>query len=124
MATSITYPTGSATPFLELTRRACLSSSVGDPLTILTAKPHLWIIELKNGIDNRLTSAFINTGIKPALDEVERQWRDSWGKSQETGDKKLGKGALIIVGRRDQDKFFSNGAFPFLSPRPEADGIV
>ena len=73
------------------------------------AKPHLWIIELKNGQDNRLTTEFITTGIMPALDEVERQWRAQWGQAQQQKKKELGNGALIITGRQDQDKFFSNG---------------
>jgi len=47
--------------------------------------------------------------LKPALDVVERDWREQWRAAQSSGDKEGGKGALIIVGRRDQDKFFSNG---------------
>lgn len=90
---SITYTSESGTPFLELT----------------CPKPHLWVIELKHGQDNRLTAEFISKGIAPALDEVERQWRARWGESQANNNQELGKGALIIVGRRDQDKFFSNG---------------
>ncbi|KAJ2916582.1 hypothetical protein MD484_g3816, partial [Candolleomyces efflorescens] len=93
MATPLTYPANSSTPFLEITR----------------PKPYIWVIELKNGQDNRLTSELVNKGIMPALDEVERQWRAQWGKANETKKKELGKGALIFVGRRDQDKFFSNG---------------
>ncbi|TEB34690.1 ClpP/crotonase [Coprinellus micaceus] len=93
MSPAITYPTSSRTPFLELTH----------------PKPHLWIIELKNGQDNRLTTEFITTGIMPALDEVERRWRVQWGQAQQQKKKELGNGALIITGRRDQDKFFSNG---------------
>ena len=58
-----------------------------------------------------MTVEFVNKGIMPALDEVERQWRAQWGKANETKKKELGKGALIFVGRRDQDKFFSNGMY-------------
>lgn len=50
-------------------------------------------------------------GLKPALDAVEKDWRDSWRTAKQAKDKEGGKGALIIVGRRDQDKFFSNGAY-------------
>ncbi len=45
----------------------------------------------------------------PALDIVERQWRVQRHTALETKNTEGGKGALIIVGRRDQDKFFSNG---------------
>ncbi|KAF5342146.1 hypothetical protein D9611_001606 [Ephemerocybe angulata] len=93
MAAPITYPANASTPLLELTR----------------PKPDLWVIELKNGQDNRLATDFVNKSIKPALDEVERQWRAQWGEAQKTKKKELGNGALIIVGRKDQDKFFSNG---------------
>ena len=47
----------------------------------------------------------------PALDMVEREWRGQLRAAKQSNDKEGGKGALIIVGRRDQDKFFSNGAF-------------
>jgi len=74
----------------------------------------LWIIELHNGEDSRLTEALINDAFKPALDTVEKHWNenrrnnpgnDQQGKTKGNG----GEGALIIVGKRDQDKFFSNG---------------
>ncbi|KAG6854391.1 putative secondary metabolism biosynthetic enzyme [Blastosporella zonata] len=87
-----------------------LSLPAEDPLLTLThPKPSLWIIELHNGVDNRLTHALIDRGLKPALDTVERDWREQWRLAQQSTDKTGGKGALIIVGRRDQDKFFSNG---------------
>ena len=47
----------------------------------------------------------------PALDMVEREWRGQLRAAKQSNDKEGGKGALIIVGRRDQDKFFSNGDF-------------
>lgn len=75
----------------------------------MVAKPHLWVIELHNGQDSRLTTTLINKGLRPALDAVEKHWRGRWRKAWDAGDKEGGKGALIIVGRRDQDKFFSNG---------------
>ncbi|PSR88974.1 hypothetical protein PHLCEN_2v4936 [Hermanssonia centrifuga] len=71
--------------------------------------PSLWIIELHNGTDNRLTTAFITSAIIPALDAVERDWRNSWRAAQTNKGEQGGKGALIIVGNRGQHKFFSNG---------------
>jgi len=47
----------------------------------------------------------------PALDAVEREWRKDVkpGPASENMKKEGGKGAVIIVGKRSQDKFFSNG---------------
>ncbi|KAF9000603.1 ClpP/crotonase-like domain-containing protein [Cyathus striatus] len=78
-------------------------------LTVIHPKPFLWIIELHNGQDNRLTSDLVDNGLKPALDAVEKDWREQWRATASTTDKEGGKGALIIVGRMDQNKFFSNG---------------
>ncbi|KIY43795.1 ClpP/crotonase [Fistulina hepatica ATCC 64428] len=83
-------------------------------VTVTYPKDYLWVIELHNGQDNRLTVGLINDGLKPALDQVERHWRAQWRmretKNSTTGAKvNDGRGAVIIVGRRDQDKFFSNG---------------
>lgn len=58
-----------------------------------------------------MTVDLVDHGLKPALDAVERHWREQWRVAQRTKDKDGGKGALIIVGRKDQDKFFSNGEF-------------
>jgi len=83
---------------------------VDNPVVTLTnPKPHLWVIELHNGQDNRLTTTLVNQGLRPALDAVEKHWRERWRNAWDAGDKEGGRGALIIVGRRDQDKFFSNG---------------
>jgi len=90
------YPIGSEQTFLTLTH----------------PNATLWIIELHNGIDNRLTEALIEQGLKPALDVVEKEWRESWRASKAKGKDAAedeGKGAVIIVGKRTQDKFFSNG---------------
>jgi hypothetical protein len=46
----------------------------------------------------------IDEALRPVLDIVECSDKQAGG----AGDGK-GAGALIIVGRRDQDKFFSNG---------------
>jgi hypothetical protein len=73
------------------------------------AKPYLWVIELHNGVDNRLTDVMIDRAIKPALNAVEKHWREQWRPAQQTKDKEGAKGALIIVGKQTQDKFFSNG---------------
>jgi len=78
-------------------------------LTVFLAKPSLWIIELHNGFDNRLTADLIHKGIMPALDIVEREWRERQRAALKSKVLEEGKGALIIVGKRDQDKFFSNG---------------
>ncbi|KAK7454460.1 hypothetical protein VKT23_011216 [Stygiomarasmius scandens] len=87
-----------------------LSLPAGNALVTLThPKKSLWIIELHNGQDARLTVELIDHGLKPALDAVERDWREGWRRSQKDKESQEGKGALIIVGRRDQDKFFSNG---------------
>ena len=51
----------------------------------------------------------------PALDAVERDWRENWRAAKKAKDQNGGNGALIIVGRRDQDKFFSNGEIIVLS---------
>ena len=45
----------------------------------------------------------------PALDIVERGWRERQRAAVKSKVLEEGKGALIIVGKRDQDKFFSNG---------------
>lgn len=73
------------------------------------AKQSLWVIELHNGEDNRLTAVMIDQALKPALDAVEKHWRDQWRPAQKVKGKEGAKGALIIVGKQNQDKFFSNG---------------
>ena len=70
------------------------------------------MIELHNGVHNVLALTFVNDAIRPALDVVEEEWRKSAkavkakGKSAAPDE---GKGALIVIGKRDQNKFFSNG---------------
>ncbi|KAF9064177.1 ClpP/crotonase-like domain-containing protein [Rhodocollybia butyracea] len=89
-----------------------LTLPAGNPLITLThPKKSLWVIELHNGQDSRLTHELVNQGLKPALNTVEKEWRESWRlrHRDQKANKGEGKGALIIVGRRDQDKFFSNG---------------
>ncbi|KAG1734131.1 ClpP/crotonase-like domain-containing protein [Suillus lakei] len=94
-----------------------MSSEVSFPLSLPTADPLLtithpqqgiWIIELHNGQDSRLTTRMIDEALRPALDVVEYSWCAMRDKQANDG-ADIGGGALIIVGRRDQDKFFSNG---------------
>jgi len=88
-------------------------------LTLTNPKRSLWLIELHNGGDNRLTTVMIDDAIKPALDVVEKHWLEQWGPAQMVKGKKDAKGALIIVGKRSQDKFFSNGFdFPSVVRNP------
>lgn len=59
-----------------------------------------------------MTLGFINDAIRPALDVVEGEWRESLKAAKAKGKSASpdeGKGALIIIGKRDQNKFFSNG---------------
>ncbi|KAJ7722739.1 ClpP/crotonase-like domain-containing protein [Mycena maculata] len=87
-----------------------LSFPAQNPFVTLThPKETVWVLELHNGQDNRLTPNLIDLALKPALDAVERHWRDQWRAVQNSKDKSGGNGALILVGRKDQDKFFSNG---------------
>jgi len=58
---------------------------------------------MHNGKDNRLTVTFLVTCLAKALDIVEKDWRTANGKADG------GPGALIISGKQDQEKFFSNG---------------
>ncbi|TFK40257.1 ClpP/crotonase-like domain-containing protein [Crucibulum laeve] len=97
-----------------------LSLPTNEPLVTVThPKSFLWVIELHNGKDNRLTVDLVDGALKPALDAVERNWREQWRTAQEPDDKEGGKGALIIVGRKNQDKFFSNGLdFESVGPNP------
>lgn len=105
-------------PLITLTHRTLLFRQYSHLILIVpSAKPSLWIIELHNGQDNRLTLELVDNGLKPALDTIEREWRKQWRAAQKARNLEAGRGALIIVGRKDQDKFFSNGvhiAAPFL----------
>lgn len=66
---------------------------------------------MHNGEDSRLTTRLIDDALRPALDVVERHWENNRLAGSQHPDPKSndGEGALIIVGKRDQDKFFSNG---------------
>jgi len=81
-------------------------------LTLTRPTPRLWVIELHNGVHNVLALAFVNDAIRPALDAVEEEWRVSLKAAKAKGKSAgpdEGKGALIIIGKRSQNKFFSNG---------------
>jgi Delta3-Delta2-enoyl-CoA isomerase len=79
----------------------------------LAASSNIWQIEIHNAPDNRLTRTVVVDGLLPALDTVEHEWRSSARSA--TKENATGKGgALIIVGLRGQDKFFSNGMVPFM----------
>ena len=71
----------------------------------------MWQLEIHNAPDNRLTRAVVQTGLRPALDAAESEWRAARNAALKAKDKsdKAGAGALVIVGLRGQDKFFSNG---------------
>jgi len=94
---------------------------LNEPVVTLTnPKGSVWVIELHNGADSRLTESLLESGLKPALDAVERHWREQWRTAKASSDKKGGGGAVIIVGNRSQDKFFSNGLdFAKISGNPK-----
>ncbi|KAI0279273.1 ClpP/crotonase [Russula aff. rugulosa BPL654] len=93
LTSPLRLPAGSQTPFLTLTRPS----------------PIVWQIELHNGVDNRFVKSLINDAFKPALQIVEREWRKERAEGRAKQDKNAGTAALVIVGRLDQEKFFSNG---------------
>ncbi|KAH9983096.1 ClpP/crotonase [Russula compacta] len=78
-------------------------------VTLSRPSPVVWQIELHNGVDNRLVKSLINDALKPALQIVEREWRKERAEGKAKKDKNAGAAALVIVGRLDQEKFFSNG---------------
>lgn len=105
----------------------------GPLITLSHPKPSLWVIELHNGEDSRLSVNLLRDGLSPALDIVEKEWRNSLTQVLNSKDKSPAKAALIIVGKQNQDKFFSNGesepAFPSsippsLHPGLEYESIV
>jgi hypothetical protein len=90
-------------------------------ITVTKEHEHVWVIELHNGADNRLSEPMCEA-LAAALDLVEGQWRDRWRKAyhdKNDAEKINGHGALIIVANRKQEKFFSNGfEYPTLLKRP------
>lgn len=57
-----------------------------------------------------MVKPLINDAFKPALQIVEREWRKERAEGKAKNNKNAGTAALVIVGRLDQEKFFSNGA--------------
>lgn len=77
-----------------------------EPLATLThPSPELWELEMHNGADNRLSAFFIVHCLQKAFDIVESEWRALGAGAP---------GALVIVGKKDQSKFFSNGECLFI----------
>ena len=76
-----------------------------------SASPYQWVLELHHGTDNRLRERMLREAIRPALDLIEKDWRESTtaAKKANPKDEKAGAGSLVIVGKRGQEKFFSNG---------------
>lgn len=87
-----------------------LTLPIGDAKPLATLhhpNKALWELEMHNGKDNRLTSFFLMNVLRKALDTIEKDWR---GYAEADG--QMGApGALIISGKQDQQKFFSNGMF-------------
>ncbi|KAG8998148.1 hypothetical protein FRB93_013830 [Tulasnella sp. JGI-2019a] len=74
-------------------------------------KQNVWLLELQNGAENRLTIELMQKAIHPALDIVEQEHfklRNTPPESTAEGAGYQG-GALIITGLRSQSKFFCNG---------------
>ncbi|EPT01342.1 hypothetical protein FOMPIDRAFT_1029848 [Fomitopsis schrenkii] len=88
-----------------------------NPIVTLThPTPVIWLLELHNGEDSRINETLIDKALHPALDIVEREWRERRREARAAKDKTGGRGALVLVGNRGQNKFFSNVVQnPFLS---------
>lgn len=70
--------------------------------TLTHPTPETWELEMHHAEDNRLTEFFLLKVLGKAFDIVEKDWR--------SGTTAPGApGALIIVGKKSQKKFFSNG---------------
>ena len=70
--------------------------------TLTHPENDIWELEMHHGEDNRITSEFINETLGVALDIVEKDWRSG---TLENG----APGALVLTGKKSQNKFFSNG---------------
>ncbi|KAI0734252.1 ClpP/crotonase-like domain-containing protein [Fomitopsis betulina] len=55
----------------------------------------IWLLELRNGEDSRINETLIDKALHPALDIVERDWRERWRAARATQDKAGGCGALV-----------------------------
>ena len=74
------------------------------------------MLSLVSKVNGRLT--LLSNAHMRSMHVVESEWRQSWRVAQADASKKSsgttekdGRGALIIIGKQAQDKFFSNGAF-------------
>lgn len=70
--------------------------------TLTHPENEIWELEMHHGVDNRITAEFINETLGVALDIVEKDWRSG---TLENG----APGALVLTGKKSQNKFFSNG---------------
>ncbi|KDQ15206.1 hypothetical protein BOTBODRAFT_174054 [Botryobasidium botryosum FD-172 SS1] len=88
--------------------RVCFPAGSNPPLGILShPSPTLWVIELRNGPDNRLAEQVLLDVIAPALDRIELDWRNTRRKGSDS--EEWAPAALILTGDLRQNKFFSNG---------------
>ncbi|KAF8320805.1 ClpP/crotonase [Clavulina sp. PMI_390] len=67
--------------------------------TLAQSDPDVWELEMHSAAENRLHSHFIWNCLMPALDHVEKEWRQKGGFP----------GALVLTGQKSQKKFFCNG---------------
>ncbi|THG97668.1 hypothetical protein EW145_g7571 [Phellinidium pouzarii] len=93
---------------------SCTRFPPDSPLLTLTREPEpcLWIIDMHNGEDNRLTYNFINCALKPALDAVEREWRETWQASQVDAKSKSTSSSLSGSGLDYANSIKDLGFFP------------
>ena len=113
------FPAGAKEPVLTLTRR--MNNALLRYLRAnerAAATPKLWVVELHNaGAYNVLSLTFINDAICPALDLIEQEWRKSVEGAKAKGKSAApdeGNGAVIIIGKRNQNQFFSIGRLRYL----------
>jgi hypothetical protein len=120
LATRLTS-TGSSPSLLTTMKPVEFPSNSESLVTVSKAHEYVWVVELHNGADNRLTGPMCDA-LSQALDLVETQWRDRWRPTfydKNDTEKVNASGALILVANRKQEKFFSNGFdFPKLLKEP------
>ena len=74
--------------------------------TLTHPESEIWELEMHHAEDNRIDPEFIDETLVVALDIVEKDWRSG---TVENG----APGALVLVGKKSQNKFFSNGEHEF-----------
>ncbi|CDO70869.1 hypothetical protein BN946_scf184804.g1 [Trametes cinnabarina] len=88
-----------------------LSLPSDNPLVTVTHPTStLWVIELHNGADSRLTDVLLLRGIIPALDTVEKHWRENWRAGKAKKDEGLCKG--LDYDNAIKDPSFGTNFFP------------